>query len=198
MTDFRAKIPAFLLVVQLCLLLAGCDSLSAYVVPASSIGKDDDYASRALRLHPGDKVKINVYGEERLTGDYEVDSDGTIVLPLIGSVEVTGMTKKDLERTLTARLRTGQILLNPVVSADIAGRMPFYVLGEVEKPGEYAYRSGLNVLSAVAVAGGYTYRASKSRVLVKRARDKTITEYQLAPDIPIYPGDLVNVPERIF
>ncbi|MCC2105608.1 MAG: SLBB domain-containing protein, partial [Hyphomicrobiales bacterium] len=90
------------------------------------------------------------------------------------------------------------ILLNPVVTVDVVSSRPIYVMGEVEKPGEYTYRNGLNVLSAVAVAGGFTYRASKSKVLVKRAGEKGLTEFRLSPDIPVYPGDLVSVPERYF
>lgn len=177
--------------------LCGCDGLSSYISPASTQAEYTATA-HAVRLQPGDKAKIVVYGEDKLSGEFEVDSGGSIVMPLVGSIRASGMTRGELEQTLRRRLREGQILLSPQVSVDVSAKRPFYVLGEVEKPGEYVYRSGLDAFSAVAVAGGFTYRASKSKILVRRAGEKTFTEYTLSPEIPIYAGDLVNVPERFF
>ena len=175
--------------------LAGCDTLSNHVKPASY---QSTASVSALRSQAGDKIKLVVYGEDKLSGDYEIDANGMIQVPLLGAVRAGGLTKKELEHSIAARLRSSQILLNPVVTVDVASSRPIYVMGEVEKPGEYTFRNGLNVLSAVAVAGGFTYRASKSTVLVKRAGEKGLTEYKLSPDIPVYPGDLVSVPERYF
>ncbi|MFV0281416.1 MAG: polysaccharide biosynthesis/export family protein [Rhodoblastus sp.] len=181
----------------LSLALGGCDTLSSHVKRAP----DTAMVARAdptPRTQSGDKIKLIVYGEDKISGDYEVDSNGAIHVPLIGAVRVSGMSKKEIEGSVAARLRTSQILLNPVVTVDVVTSRPIYVMGEVEKPGEYTYRNGLNILSAVAVAGGFTYRASKSTVLVKRAGEKGLTEYKLSPDIPVYPGDLISVPERYF
>ncbi|HRK24533.1 MAG TPA: polysaccharide biosynthesis/export family protein [Beijerinckiaceae bacterium] len=168
------------------------------VAETGSVSAEKAAQRAAPRLQPGDKTRIVVYGEDRLTGDYEIDGHGNIVVPLIGQVQAAGLSKKELESLLVDRLRKGQILRQPVVSVDVASFRPFYVLGEVEKPGEYAYRNGLNVMSAVAVAGGYTYRASKGQVRIQRAGEKNFTDYELTPDIPIYPGDLISVPERYF
>jgi protein involved in polysaccharide export with SLBB domain len=178
--------------------VGGCDSFSGFVKQATSDDRTASLPRQAPRLQAGDKVKLIVFGEEKISGDYEIDQNGRIAVPLIGAVRAAGLTKKDLEQTLAARLREGQILRNPVVTIDVSSFRPFYVLGEVEKPGEFTYRNGLNVMSAVAVAGGYTFRASKSKVLVQRAGEKTFTEYSLSPDIAIYPGDLISVPERYF
>lgn len=179
----------------LCLGLSGCDTLSEHVKPAA---RTTTASIPAPRTQAGDKIKLVVYGEDKMSGDYEIDSNGLIQVPLLGAVRAAGMTKKEIETSVAARLRSSQILINPVVTVDVASSRPIYVMGEVEKPGEYTFRNGLNVLSAVAVAGGFTYRASKSTVLVKRAGEKGLTEYKLSPDIPVYPGDLVSVPERYF
>lgn len=197
MTTFRSSYAAKLAAVALGVGLCGCDSLSSYITPAT---RQAEFAAtaHAVRLQPGDKAKIVVYGEDKLSGDFEVDAGGNIVLPLVGSLRASGMTRNELEQALKRRLREGQILLAPQVSVDVSAKRPFYVLGEVEKPGEYVYRSGLDAFSAVAVAGGFTYRASKAKIQIRRAGEKTFTEYALSPDIPIYAGDLVNVPERFF
>lgn len=186
-------------VVQLCLAAGGCDTLVGLVTSPPPVTDTASIPPRtAPLLQAGDKAKIVVFGEDKLSGDYEVDSNGMIVMPLIGSVRAVGLSKKELEQAVATRLRTAQILKSPVVTVDVTSFRPFYVLGEVEKPGEYTYRNGLNVMSAVAVAGGYTYRASKSRVNIQRAGEKAFTEYDLSPNIPIFPGDLISVPERYF
>lgn len=194
-------------------LLAGCgmtpvsDELDTGSIqratPAAALAESSDpaplgEARPTPRLQPGDKAKIIVYGEERLSGDYEVDTNGTIQVPLIGSVTAAGLTKKELQQVIADRLRKGQILRHPVVTVDVSSFRPFYVLGEVEKPGEYAYRNGLSVMSAVAVAGGFTYRASKYKVKIQRAGEQGFTEHDLASNVPVYPGDLISVPERYF
>jgi polysaccharide export outer membrane protein len=195
MVNASSRLFAYALLAPACLALAACDTLSEHVKPASY---QATAPIAAPRTQAGDKIKVVVYGEDKMSGDYEIDGNGMIHPPLIGAVRAAGMTKKEIENALAERLRSSQILLNPVVTVDVASSRPIYVMGEVEKPGEYTYRNGLNVLSAVAVAGGFTYRASKSKVLVKRAGEKGLTEYRLSPDIPVNPGDLVSVPERYF
>lgn len=197
MRSLKSCLSPTLAVVALGALLCGCDSFSSFIHPPSG-GVEVKASAHAIRLQPGDRAKIVVYGEDKLSGDFDVDASGNIVMPLVGSVRATGLTKRELEEALRRRLREGQILISPQVSVDVTSKRPFYVLGEVEKPGEYAYRSGLDAFSAVAVAGGFTYRASKGKIQVRRAGEKTFTEYTLSPDIPIYAGDLINVPERYF
>ncbi|MCB1536190.1 MAG: polysaccharide export protein [Rhodoblastus sp.] len=196
MQTLARRISTYAVLAAACLSLVGCDTLSDHVKPAAYSATAS--AMPKPRTQSGDKIKLVIYGEDKMSGDYEIDANGMIQVPLIGAVRVAGMTKKEIESSIAHRLRSTQILLNPVVTVDVVSSRPVYVMGEVEKPGEYTYRNGLNVLSAVAVAGGFTYRASKSKILVKRAGEKGLTEFSLSPDIPVYPGDLISVPERYF
>jgi protein involved in polysaccharide export with SLBB domain len=148
-------------------------------------------------LQGGDKIRVTVYGEDKLSGEYEIDPGGFVSLPLAGTVKAAGLTKAQLEQDLSKKFR-GEYLRNPKVTVDIATFRPFYVLGEVQKPGEYPYKSGLNVLSAIAVAGGQTYRASKNSVMIQRAGEPSLKEFPLDGSIPVYPGDLIRLPERYF
>ena len=175
--------------------LTGCEFLTGTSkTPIEPVA----HIRQSPRLQAGDKVKVVVFGEDKLSTDYEVSSNGNISMPLIGAIHAAGLTGRELESSIAGKLRSGQILRSPQVTVNISTVRPFYVLGEVEKPGEYTFYSGLNVMSAAAKAGGYTYRASKSRVLIQRAGEKGFSEYPLSPDIPVFPGDLINVPERYF
>jgi len=176
--------------------LAGCDS--SPIISATTPGAPAPTSTSAMKLQPGDKLKITVFGEDKLSGDYEVDPSGAVSLPLAGTVQAAGLSKPELEQLLTKKFASEKYLRNPKVTVDISSFRPFYVLGEVEKPGEYPYKSGLNVMSAIAVAGGNTYRSSTSHVLIQRAGEQGFREFPLAPTIPVYPGDLVRVPERYF
>jgi polysaccharide export outer membrane protein len=190
MSKFSCAIAAALAVG---LLLAGCDG-------GGSIPMGDPTAmapAASPRLQGGDKIRVTVFGEDKLTGDYDIDPGGFVSLPLAGTVQAAGLTKSELEQQLAKKFRS-EYLRDPKVTVDIATFRPFYVLGEVQKPGEYPYKSGLSVLSAIAVAGGQTYRASNSRVLIQRAGETQIKAYDLTTNIPIYPGDLIRLPERYF
>jgi polysaccharide export outer membrane protein len=174
------------------LTLSGCDDTTA-LAPTASIA-----AQHPLRLHVGDKLKIVVIGDDKLGGEYQIDTQGQISVPAAGAVRAVGLTADGLSKALERRLRDKQYLLNPMVNVTIAEFRPFYVLGEVEKPGEYPYHTGLNVLSAIAVAGGDTYRANRGTALVQRAGSAQFEQVPLSPDVPIYPGDLIKLPERYF
>lgn len=154
-------------------------------------------ASSALNLQAGDKVKVTVFGEDKISGEYELDPNGFVSLPLAGTVKAAGSSKVELEQLLTQKLRSNY-LKDPKVTVDVVSFRPIYVLGEVQKPGEYPFKSGLNVMSAIAVAGGSTYRASNSRVLIQRFGEKSLKEYQLDPGVQVMPGDVVRLPERYF
>lgn len=183
----------------LLLALGGCDdmtALSPHHVSAAPVA--EQFAAVPLRLQTGDKVKVVVIGDDKLSGEYQVDGRGAVSVPAAGSLNAVGMTAEGLADALQRRLREREYLINPIVNVTIAEFRPFYVLGEVEKPGEYPYHTGLNVLSAIAVAGGDTYRANRSTALVQRAGDKAFQEVPLSPDVPIYPGDLIKLPERYF
>ena len=153
--------------------------------------------SNPLRLQSGDKIRVTVFGEEKLSGEFEIDPSGYVSLPLAGTLPAAGLTKLELERDLASKLKSNY-LRDPKVTVDVATFRQIYVLGEVQKPGAYPFQSGLNVMSAMAVAGGATYRASNSRVMIQRSGEVQLKEYELDPSVPIMPGDVIRVPERYF
>jgi protein involved in polysaccharide export with SLBB domain len=154
-------------------------------------------AAAAPKLQPGDKIRVTVFGEDKLSGEYELDQSGQISLPLAGTVQALGLTQSELEQALANKFRS-QYLKNPKVTVTIATLRPFYVMGEVTKPGEYPYKSGLNVLTAIALAGGPTYRAHRNAVQIQRLGETSMREYPISASVPILPGDVIRVPERYF
>jgi protein involved in polysaccharide export with SLBB domain len=186
----------FATVLLLGLQLAGCYTdlgpVEVVTTPVPPSG-----AGLAATLQAGERVKITVYGEEGLTGEYDVSPDGSVTMPLIGAVKAAGITPAQFGRILESKYHS-RFLQDPHVSVAIITFKPFYVLGEATTPGEYPYRSGLTVHSAVAMAGGFTYRASKSVVLIRHVGDDVWREYSLAEPVPIAPGDLIRIPERYF
>jgi protein involved in polysaccharide export with SLBB domain len=151
----------------------------------------------ATRLQPGDRIKVSVYGEDNLNGIYEIDPSGNVSLALAGAIRAAGRSKSELQRDITAKYKS-DYLQDPKVTVDVVAFRPFYVMGEVEHPGEFPYRGDLDVLTATTIAGGLTYRASRSTVLIKHPGEEGWTEYALAPTVMIGPGDLIRVPERYF
>jgi polysaccharide export outer membrane protein len=147
----------------------------------------DDY-----KLGTGDKVRITVFGEDDLSGEFQVDSTGYLRLPMIGQVRAAGDTAHALEDQLTATYSQGY-LLEPRVNVEVTTYRPFYIIGEVNKPGEYAYVNGMNVLNAVALAGGFTQKATEGHVYLRKAN--TNQEIRVAADqtITVMPGDIVRV-----
>ncbi|MGH6856478.1 MAG: polysaccharide biosynthesis/export family protein [Methylocella sp.] len=181
------------------LVMAGCDSGASLgpVSPAEQQALILSAATTSPTLHPGDKIRIIVFGEDRLSGEYEIDPAGFVSLPLAGTIKAAGLSKQQLERDLSKKF-SGEYLRNPRVTVDVTSFRPFYILGEVTRAGEYPFKSGLNVMSAIAIAGGTTYRANRSTVLIQHIGENGFREYPLSPVIPISPGDLIKVPERYF
>lgn len=167
---------------------------TAVLVPApqSSAADDEHYV-----LGSGDKVKITVYGEDDLGGEFAIDGSGHIQLPLIGQVKAAGMSLHQFAASVTLALQNGY-LKDPKVNAQVVNYRPFYILGEVNKPGEYPYENGLTILRAIALAGGYTYRANDDKVYVRRVNDSEENSMPADSRTRIYPGDIVRIPERIF
>jgi polysaccharide export outer membrane protein len=153
--------------------------------------------SRSYVLGPNDRVRIKVYGEPDIGGEYEVDSGGYVSVPLAGRVKARGLTTQQLERSITAALAKG-IVRDPRVNVEIALYRPYYILGEVKKSGEYPYRVGLTVLDAVASAGGFTYRANEGKVYLRRSGDAVEEVYPLDAPVLVFPGDNIRIPERYF
>jgi polysaccharide export outer membrane protein len=150
------------------------------------------------RLQPGDQLKIIVFGEDSLSGIYEVSPAGAITMPLVGTVAAAGRTAAEVERALTRAYVAGKFLQEPKISVSVVSYRPFYIFGEVLTPGRYPYIAGLNVLTAVATAGGFTYRASRTSALVRHPGEDVWQEYSLAAPILVQPGDLIRIPERYF
>ena len=148
-------------------------------------------------LGSGDEVRVSVYEEEDLSGEFEVNGEGQLSLPLIGSVHAGGKTLHQLEDDIEAKLRDG-FLKEPRVSVEVLNYRPFYILGEVNEPGSYPYVNGMTVLNAVALGGGYTYRANKDKITIIRANDKGRKPQTVSPDTVVLPGDVVRVEERFF
>ena len=162
------------------------------IVPPSTVITETDYV-----LGIGDKVRLTVYGEDDLSGEYEVSSTGVMALPLIGAIKATGTTVREFEDAVRKKLKAGY-LNDPRVSAQVTNYRPFFILGEVSKPGSYPYVNGMSVLNAVALAGGYSYRADTDGVTIMHASDSEKKEQSAREDAVVMPGDIVRVPERLF
>ncbi|HRP11102.1 MAG TPA: polysaccharide biosynthesis/export family protein, partial [Terricaulis sp.] len=167
--------------------LAGCGTTDSTPV---------DVAERAeYRLGSGDELRVTVYGEAELTGQFRVGSQGTIAYPLVGDVPAAGLTVGEfttsLQQALLAYIRA------PNVSVQVTNYRPFYILGEVQRPGTYEYSTDMTVLNAVATAGGFTYRANRRRVYIRRASETEERDYPLTIATPVLPGDTVRIGERL-
>lgn len=171
--------------------------LAAGQQTTSATGKITAPLVAEYRLGAGDKVRVTVYNEDTMSGEYEVDGSGMLSLQLIGSVRVLGMSIPEVTALIVDRLKQGY-LQNPSVAIEVLNYRPFYVLGEVKEPGKYPYVSGMTVLNAIALAGGYTYRGKKTYAQVIRADDASKVERRVAPNDIVMPGDIIRVPERIF
>jgi protein involved in polysaccharide export with SLBB domain len=154
-------------------------------------------ATATPRFQGGEKIKITVYNEPSLSGEFDIDPNGVISLPLAGTVRAVGLTQVQLEQELAKKFRT-EYLRNPKVTVAILQYRPVYIVGEVEKQGEYPYKSGINVLTAMAMAGGGSYRANRNYVLIQHFGEKAMKEYPQAASTMVLPGDLIKVPERYF
>jgi polysaccharide biosynthesis/export protein len=147
-------------------------------------------------LGSGDQLHITVFNEPDLTGNFLVGSQGTIAYPLVGDVHAAGLTVLEFTENLQNALR--QYVRTPNVSVEVANYRPFFILGEVQRPGTYPYSANLTVLNAVATAGGFTYRANRSRVYIRHANEPDEKAYQLTITTPVLPGDTVRFGERLF
>ena len=148
-------------------------------------------------LGPNDRIRLKVYGEPDITGEYEINSGGQVSIPLAGHIKAAGTTTPQLERLIASALAKG-IVRDPRVNVEIAQYRPYYILGEVKKSGEYPYRLGLTVMDAVASAGGFTYRANENKVFLRRSGAGVEETYALDAPVPIFPGDNIRIPERYF
>ncbi|MPZ57105.1 MAG: polysaccharide export protein [Rhizobiales bacterium] len=148
-------------------------------------------------LDSGDRLRIVVFGQQNLTNTYSVDASGKIAMPLIGSVPARGLTPQQLAQSIAASLRRG-FMRDPSVSAEVVTYRPFFILGEVNNPGQYPYVAHMTVETAVAIAGGYGPRGSKRDVIISRTVRGVMTKFKAPINFQIQPGDTVRVKERWF
>ncbi len=148
-------------------------------------------------LGPGDRVRITVFGEADLSGEFQIDGQGTFPMALVGTVSAAGMNPRALEQHLVTLYRDGY-LVNPQVGVEVLNFRPFFILGEVRQPGSFPFREGLTVLNAVALAGGFTYRADEDDIEITRGGDTTRPPDEATLETLVQPGDLIRVTERLF
>jgi polysaccharide biosynthesis/export protein len=180
----------FIFIVSAVIALPAKAFAQAQPLTAASLGE-------SYVLGPMDRIRLKVYGEPDIAGEYEVDSNGQISIPLAGHIRAAGLTTHQLERAITSALSKG-IVRDPRVNVEIALYRPYYILGEVKKGGEYPYRLGLTVMDAVASAGGFTYRANENKVYLRRSGAGVEEVHALDAPILIFPGDNIRIPERYF
>jgi polysaccharide export outer membrane protein len=184
-----------ILVLGLALIVSACATGPA---PGSAEAlRAADAQAVAYRLSTGDKLHITVFDEDKLSGDYTVAPDGNIALPLVGNIRAAGLTIPQLHKSIVALLGNGYVK-DPRVTIDASSLRPYYILGEVNKPGQYSYLPDLTVMDAVATAQGFTYRADMSTVYIRHARQPSEQEYPLTSTTMVEPGDTIRVTQRYF
>ena len=184
-----------LIAALLTVVLAGCAQGRLSVEPASAASVAQ--VAEEYRLGVADKVRVTVFGEEALTGEFLVGGNGKTSLPLIGETRAAGLTISEFQDEISDALRQGYIT-QPRVSAEVLNYRPFYILGEVKNPGTYPFTNELTGLNAVATAGGFTYRADMRRVSIKRGTNAGDDEFALTPSTRVAPGDTIRIRERLF
>jgi len=190
------KITKSLMCLLGCVVLSACQSTGI----ASGNGTTSSETTREVTeyvLGSGDQLRVIVFGEDNLSGEFVIDSRGYISMPLIGEVEAGKKTIREFQRSVENKLLDGY-LKDPRVSAEMLNFRPYYILGEVTTSGEYPFSNGLTVLNAVATAGGFSYRANTKVVYIKRAGEQNEIQYPLTVSTAVQPGDTIRVAERLF
>jgi polysaccharide export outer membrane protein len=152
----------------------------------------------AYRLDAGDVVRLITVGDDTLTGEFRISDTGQIALPMLGNVPAAGLTPDALAARITQALVKANLYTAPSVSAEITAYRPIFVLGEVSKPGQYPFQPGMTVVTAAAVAGGFTYRAVTDYASVVRTQDGVAVEGKATRQSFIQPGDVITIFERRF
>jgi polysaccharide export outer membrane protein len=186
-------------------LVAGCSSSPPPSVPLGDAGGAGAAGAgggavgdiSGYKLGPGDALRVTVFRHEDLSGEFSLDGEGYFAMPLIGEVLAGGRTARQVETEVEVALKSGGYLVEPQVSIEVLNYRPFYIIGEVNNPGSFAYVSGMTVINAVALAGGYTYRADQDDIIISRG-GSTGPKIQAMPDTEVLPGDIVEVTERFF
>ena len=155
-------------------------------------------SDNAYRLGPGDQIRIITFGEDTLTGEFRLSDNGNIAVPLLGNVRAQGLTTGQLASTIEGSLKQRNLFKNPSVSVEVLAYRPFFILGEVTKPGQYPFQPGMTVLTAVAVGGGFTYRAVQDYASIVRNEGNHAVEGKVSRSTLVEPGDTITIYERRF
>ncbi len=180
-----------------------CTFLTVWAMPMESNAQEKSIPQSSMSLSAsysmgaGDRLRIITYGEPDLGGEFEINSDGNISFPLIGEIKAVGLNILTLKDKLIAELKDGY-LVAPKVSIELLSLRPFYIMGEVKRPGSYEYISGMTVVNAIALAGGYTHRANEKKIEVRRQVGEEVTKMNLDENSDVLPGDTLRVNERFF
>ena len=148
-------------------------------------------------LDTADRLRIFVYGQPNLSRLYTVDHEGRIAVPLIGNIAARGKTTTELQGVIRARLGA-EFVKDPQVTVDVQQNRPFFIYGEVKTAGQYPYVSGMTIETAIAIAGGYTERASERKFRLTRRVNGFVEQIEAPSDYVVKPGDTVYVFERFF
>lgn len=187
----KINVKQLLTFLMLPLLLSACASTSGNLPVLASD------AAAPYRLGAGDTLQIIVFGESDLSGAYRVNDSGMVAMPLVGAIPASGLDLDRFQQRLIERLQASAVRA-PSVTVTINEYRPFFILGEVKNPGSYAYVPNMTVLTAVAIAGGFTYRAAENEISVTRPTDGKAGEYQASRAARVLPDDVVYVSERHF
>ncbi|EIZ79030.1 polysaccharide biosynthesis/export family protein [Novosphingobium sp. Rr 2-17] len=185
------------LVVLMAGALAGCAGSGGLKVSSGERYDITANVNETYLLGSGDKVRVTVYGEPNLTGEFAVAADGTLSLPLVGDVPAAGKTTRLVADEFAKKLSDG-FLANPNVAMEVSAYRPFFILGEVNTPGQYPYVNGMTAMNAIATAGGYTPRATRKVIFIRKFGEAAETEYDLKSTLRIMPGDTIRLGERYF
>ena len=177
-------------------LVVACDRGPATVVADVSQNASADVLVQDNMLAANDRIRVVVVGQEKLSREFAVDGSGLIVFPLLGPIQAGGRTTAELEEAIAAKLEP-DYLMNPSVSVELVQRPPVFVVGEVENPGSFAYKSGTTVQGVIAMAGGPVKRARMNELYIKRvSREGKIVRLAVTAQSIVRPGDIVQVDER--
>jgi polysaccharide export outer membrane protein len=168
-----------------------------YVAPQNAYASAPAAYAPDYTLDSGDKLRVVVFGQDGITNSYTVDAGGNVNLPLVGTVPARGATTQQLSRAIADRLKQGYVR-EPHVSVEVEAYRPFFILGEVTTPGQYPYVANMTAETAIAIAGGFAPRASKSKVQLTRNAPGQQINGEVPLNFPLRPGDTVVVKERWF
>lgn len=196
MTDFFGMSLLQSLRKYILLCVTGC--CLAACSPGRGLTPVPAYDPMQYRLGTDDEVRLMTYGQDQLTSDFRIDSAGNIDVPLLGNVHASGLTTRELGENVTAELRRKAILRDAKIAVQVTAYRLISVIGEVEHPGQYAYQPGMTLLSAIAAAGGFTYRSWEHYAYAIRQEGRSTVTGLLYPQNFVKPGDVIKVYERHF